>query len=86
MYRTIRLPKVLVDQVEEKVNSSNLGYHSISQFVSEAIRRQLAEIGGIKPRASQSPCRTAMKGFSNLYAGIIHRRITVARYTGNLRA
>ena len=49
MYRTIRLPKVLVDQVEERVNSSNLGYHSISQFVSEAIRRQLAEIGGVKP-------------------------------------
>ena len=44
MYRTIRLPKVLVDQVEAKVNSSNLGYHSIAQFVSEAVRKQLREI------------------------------------------
>lgn len=49
MYRTVRLPKVLVDLVEERVNSSNLGYHSISQYVSEAVRKQLTDIRGVKP-------------------------------------
>ncbi len=43
MYRTIRLPKVLVDQVEERVDNSNMGYRSIAEFVSEAVRKQLDE-------------------------------------------
>ena len=49
MYRTVRLPKVLVDLVEERVDSSNLGYHSISQYVAEAVRKQLMDIRGVKP-------------------------------------
>ena len=49
MYKTVRLPKVLVDQVEERVNSSNLGYYSISQYVSEAVRKQLMDIRCVKP-------------------------------------
>ena len=38
------MPKMLVDQVEAKTKSSPLGYHSIAQFVSEAIRKQLLEM------------------------------------------
>ena len=43
MYRTIRLPKDLIDRVEEQVRISDMGYKSVSEYVKSAIREKLGE-------------------------------------------
>lgn len=43
MYRSLRLPKTLLDCVEEEVHSSKLGYRSIAEFVAEAVREKLGK-------------------------------------------
>jgi Arc/MetJ-type ribon-helix-helix transcriptional regulator len=43
MYRTIRLPKDLIDKVEKQVQKPGMGYKSIAEFVKDAIREKLTE-------------------------------------------
>jgi len=44
-YHTVNLPKILADKVSEAIVSGKHGYHSIPDFVKEAVRRQLRELG-----------------------------------------
>ncbi len=44
-YGTISLPQELLDRIEEVVDSGKFGYASASEFVKEAIRERLRELG-----------------------------------------
>ena len=43
-YRTIRLPKDLVEEIEELIKDKSLGYTSKADFVKDAVRRRIEEI------------------------------------------
>ena len=43
-YRTIRLPKELVEEIEELIKDKTLGYTSKADFVKDAVRRRIEEI------------------------------------------
>jgi len=43
-YRTIRLPKELVEEIEELIKDKSLGYTSRADFVKDAVRRRIEEI------------------------------------------
>ena len=43
-YRTIRLPKELVEEIEEIIRDKSLGYTSKADFVKDAVRRRIEEI------------------------------------------
>jgi len=44
-YHTVNLPDSLAKVIEEVVESGNHGYTSIPDFVKEAVRRYLRELG-----------------------------------------
>ena len=48
MYRSLRLPKSLIDCVENEVDRSKLGYRSIAEFVAEAVREKLSNKVGVQ--------------------------------------
>lgn len=43
-YRTIRLPKELVEEIEKIIRDKSLGYTSKADFVKDAVRRRIEEI------------------------------------------
>ncbi|RLI75667.1 CopG family transcriptional regulator [Archaeoglobales archaeon] len=47
-YRTIRLPKDLVAEIEELIKDKSLGYVSKADFVKDAVRRRLEELKKMK--------------------------------------
>jgi Arc/MetJ-type ribon-helix-helix transcriptional regulator len=47
-YHTVNLPDSLSKIVEEVINSQQHGYASIPEFVKEAVRRYLRELGYIQ--------------------------------------
>jgi len=44
-YHTVNLPMILADKISEAIASGKHGYYSIPDFVKEAVRRQLRELG-----------------------------------------
>ena len=46
--RGVRLPKELMDLVDEDPKSRKWGYRSRAEFVAEAVREKLARLGVIK--------------------------------------
>ncbi|MGC8975849.1 MAG: ribbon-helix-helix domain-containing protein [Thermoprotei archaeon] len=47
-YVGVRLPKELIDLVDEIVKSRKYGYRSRAEFIAEAVREKLAKMGLIK--------------------------------------
>ncbi|MEM1983319.1 MAG: ribbon-helix-helix domain-containing protein [Zestosphaera sp.] len=47
-YVGVRLPKELMDLVDEVIRSRKWGYRSRAEFVAEAVREKLARLGVIK--------------------------------------
>ncbi|GAH83041.1 unnamed protein product [marine sediment metagenome] len=47
-YRTINMPRTLVDKIKEVLASEKHGFTSIPDFVKVAIRKYLRELGYIK--------------------------------------
>ena len=47
-YKTIQLPKDLVDQIDEFLEKQNLGYISRSEIVKDAVRGFLAKLKRIE--------------------------------------
>lgn len=47
-YVGVRLPKELMDLVDEVIKSRKYGYRSRAEFVAEAVREKLARLGVIK--------------------------------------
>ncbi len=43
-YRSVSLPKELLDEVRKIVEDKRYGYRSIAEFIVEAIRKRLEEI------------------------------------------
>ena len=43
-YVTFRIPKSLIDSVEELIEKTDLGYRNRSEFVIESVRLRLREI------------------------------------------
>jgi len=41
----VSLPKDLVDRIEKLIKEGKYGYQSISEFVKDAVRRRLKELG-----------------------------------------
>ena len=48
-YRTLKLPETLMSLVDTLVTARTLGYRSAAEFVAEAVRRRLEELG-VRPR------------------------------------
>jgi len=49
-YDSVNLPSGLYDKVKALVNRrTDLGYRSITEFVAEAVRSRLVEMGETKP-------------------------------------
>ena len=44
-YVTVKLPKGLADLIDEVIESGRFGYRTRGEFVSEAVRRLLKELG-----------------------------------------
>jgi len=44
MYKTVRLPKILTDEIDEIIAKNFQGYRSRAEFIAEAIREKLNEI------------------------------------------
>lgn len=44
-YRTVKIPGVLIEAIERFLKTGNLGYRTSSEFVIEAVRRRLEELG-----------------------------------------
>lgn len=49
MYRTIRIPKALIDEIDQIIEHSSLSYRSRAEFVNEAIRTLLHKTNKIHP-------------------------------------
>jgi metal-responsive CopG/Arc/MetJ family transcriptional regulator len=50
-YDSVNLPSGLYDKVKATVKKrSDLGYRSVTEFVAEAVRTRLVEIGEAAPR------------------------------------
>jgi hypothetical protein len=50
-YDSVNLPSGLYDKVKATVKKrSDLGYRSVTEFVAEAVRTRLVEIGEAKPK------------------------------------
>lgn len=47
-YVGVRLPKELMDLVDEVIKSRRYGYRSRAEFVAEAVRDKLARLGVIR--------------------------------------
>ena len=45
---TVRLPQQLIDIIDEVVKSGKYGYTSVSDFVTDAVRKRLRELGYLK--------------------------------------
>lgn len=46
-YRAVKIPEELFRRAEKIVESSGLGYRTVSEFVIEAIRRRVEELEGM---------------------------------------
>jgi len=44
-YHTVNMPKILADEIEKVVESGKHGYTTVPEFVKEATRRYLRELG-----------------------------------------
>ncbi|MCG3254718.1 MAG: CopG family transcriptional regulator [Candidatus Heimdallarchaeota archaeon] len=53
-YVTFRIPKSLIDSVEELIKESELGYRNRSEFVIESVRLRLRELKTQKEEAVAS--------------------------------
>ncbi|EQB71432.1 MAG: hypothetical protein AMDU1_APLC00027G0007 [Thermoplasmatales archaeon A-plasma] len=42
-YRTVALPKELIDEVERARNIARLGYRSNAEFIADAVRSKIRE-------------------------------------------
>ncbi len=47
-YHTLNVPRILAEKIEVVLASGKHGYTSVPDFVKEAIRRYLRELGYIK--------------------------------------
>ena len=47
-YHTVNMPLVLAEEIEEVIASGKHGYTSIPDFIKEATRRYLRELGYIQ--------------------------------------
>ncbi len=47
-YHTVNLPISLAEKIEEVIQSGEHGYTNIPEFVKEAVRRYLRELGYLK--------------------------------------
>jgi len=47
-YVTIKIPKELADLIDKVIESKRFGYRSRAEFINEAIRQKLRELGYIK--------------------------------------
>lgn len=43
-YRVIKIPEDLVLKIEKTMETSGLGYRTVSEFVIEAVRRRVEEL------------------------------------------
>lgn len=46
-YHTINLPKAIAEKIEEVIASGSHGYTSVPDFVKDAVRKYLRELGYI---------------------------------------
>lgn len=53
-YITFRIPKSLIDSVEELIEKTDLGYRNRSEFVIESIRLRLRELNTKKQEVEVS--------------------------------
>ena len=44
-YHTVNLPKILADKISQVIASGKHGYITIPDFVKDAVRRHLRELG-----------------------------------------
>jgi len=44
-WRTVSLPKVLVNRIEDLVKSGKYGYRNVPEFVADAVRQLLRKYG-----------------------------------------
>jgi len=43
-YKTVSIPADLVEKISNVIDNEHLGYTSVSEFIKEAIRKQLTKV------------------------------------------
>lgn len=54
-YTTVRLPKELMDEIDQIIKRGTRGYKSRSEFIKEAIRKRFDELQSIQPMPKLPP-------------------------------
>ncbi len=54
-YTTVRLPKELMEEIDQIIKRGTRGYKSRSEFIKEAIRKRFEELQAAQPPPTQPP-------------------------------
>ena len=54
-YTTVRLPKEIMDEIDQIIKRGTRGYKSRSEFIKEAIRKRLEELNIVQPTPKLVP-------------------------------